>query len=454
MSNTGDKSAPTYRSDLGGGLVVRWSTGRDTDAMAELCSHVFRRKADEPPNHWVAAWLRSVAGGSHPHGGPGEFAVVEDAQSGRIVSSACLLSYEVEIEGIALPFGRPEIVATHPAYRNRGLVRATFELLHARSASRGHLLQGITGIPYYYRLFGYEYAADLGGEVSVYFAAIPPLEAGQAEAYRLRPAAPSELNLVKDLYDLDRSRYALSTPIPREYLRWAMAGLDPRDTEGWTVRLITDAADAVHGYALIARARDADDVKVFAIGTARNSSLAAVLPSVLRGLRALAHEPVPRRADLPAPARLCLMLWRDHPAYRLLAEGQVARSTRPYAWYLRVPDLPALLLRIAALLERRLAASPVAGYTGDLRLSFYRNGLRLVFDRGRLASVEDWREDHSWGPRAQAGFPPLVFLKLVFGHRSLGELREAFPDVNATDEARPILEALFPPRPTWLLPLD
>jgi hypothetical protein len=58
------------------------------------------------------------------------------------------------------------------------------------------------------------------------------------------------------------------------------------------------------------------------------------------------------------------------------------------------------------------------------------------------------------GPRAQASIPSLVFLKLLFGHRSLAELRDAFPDVIAGDDARPVLEALFPRRPTWLLPLD
>lgn len=140
--------------------------------------------------------------------------------------------------------------------------------------------------------------------------------------------------------------------------------------------------------------------------------------------------------------------------YGLLKEEQVARRTRPYAWYLRVPDLKAFLERIKPLLERRLSSSLVAGYTGALRLSFYPNGLRLLFDAGRITGIEDWREDHAWGPRAQAGIPSLVFLKLLFGHRSLAELRDAFPDVNADDDARPLLEALFPRRPTWLLPLD
>lgn len=449
-----DLSGPGARRELGGGLVARWSTAADADGIAELCGYVFRHKADEPPNRWVMAWVRDMMGGRHPHVGPGDYAVVEDASSRRIVSGACLISYEIEFEGLRIPFGRPEAVLTHPDYRNRGLVRALFEMVHARSAALGHLVQGITGIPYYYKLFGYEYAADLGGELSVFFASIPRLSPGGTEPYRLRTAAPSELAMAGALYDQDRGRCALSTPIGDGYWRWTAAGQNPASGEGWVTRFIVDADGAAVGYVLTARDRHKDEIKVLGLGVRAGQSLSAVLPSVLRGLESVSHEPVPRKADPPAPARVQFALGREHPVYPLLATEMAAGRFRPYAWYLRVPDPAGFLMRIRGVLEARLAASPVAGHTGELRLSFYSGGLRLVFAHGLLVSAGDWKEDHSWGPRAQAGFPPAVFLKLVFGHKSLTDLLEAHPDVRADDEARPLLEALFPRRPTWLIPLD
>ena len=65
------------------------------------------------------------------------------------------------------------MVATRPAYRKRGLVRAVFEMAHARSAAKGELVQVITGIPYFYRQFGYEYALDLEGHRLVAAADVP-----------------------------------------------------------------------------------------------------------------------------------------------------------------------------------------------------------------------------------------------------------------------------------------
>jgi len=454
MARQREMHDPDYRRELDGGLVVRWSTPRDTEPIAELSSFVFRRSADEQPNRPVEAWIRDVMSGRHPHMDPGSYVVVEEPATGRIVSASCLLSYEIELDGVRLPFGRPEIVATHPAYRNRGLVRALFGLLHARSAARGHLVQGITGIPYYYKLFGYEYAADLGGEVSVPFAAIPPLKEGEPEPYGLRTATEPELSTARELYDRDRARYALTTPIDEKYWRWVSCGMNRDSGEGWTTRLIVDRGGVIVGYTLTARSRDADEVGVRALGVRAGTSLAAVVPSVLRACVALANELLPRRAEPPLPSRVTLWLWREHPVYGVLTEAQAARAVHPYAWYLRVAELGPFIMKIRGVLEGRLAASALAGHTGELRLTFYRGGMRLVFQDGRLEAVEDWREDHAWGPRAQAGFPPNVFLRLLFGHRSLSELREGYPDVNATDEARPLLEALFPPRRAWLLPLD
>ena len=51
------------------------------------------------------------------------------------------------------------------------------------------------------------------------------------------------------------------------------------------------------------------------------------------------------------------------------------------------------------------------------------------------------------GERQHATFPPLVFLQLIFGYRSLAELSDAFPDVRAGQgEVVALLEALFPKR--------
>jgi hypothetical protein len=113
---------------------------------------------------------------------------------------------------------------------------------------------------------------------------------------------------------------------------------------------------------------------------------------------------------------------------------------------------PSIGAPVSPALEARLAASAVAGHSGTLAVSFYRNGVRLRLEQGRLAEVEPWPSPGQ--EEGDAWFPDHSFLQLLFGYRSLGELEHAFPDCAARDPAaRALLEALFPRRPsyTWFL---
>jgi hypothetical protein len=442
-----------YRRDLGEGLVLRWSEPADAERIAALYAHVFRPNAEAPLNWGIPVWTRDMFSGRHPHIGPRDFAVVEQTATGEIVAATCLLRYQCEYEGIPFSFGRPEVVASLPEYRRQGLIRAIFELIHAKSEVGGDLMQGITGIPYYYRQFGYEYAAALAPSLTVYFVAIPEAKQNAAEPYTLREAVPDDLPLVHRLWDHDRADSALSTVIEDNYWRWMTHGMHPDALARWRIYLIADAANEAVGYLMLVPYRwGAGVMHVDGLSVQRGVPLASVMPSVLRGVRALAETTRPFRPETPPAGAIAFRLHGSHPLRDALGDILYAEERYPYAWYIRVADLPRFIRHVAPALERRLAASPQSGYTGELTLNFYRGGLRLAFERGRLTAAEDWQMP-VWG-RAKAGFPPLVFLKLLCGYRALDELRAAFPDVWTEGDGAPLLEALFPKRPSHLMPLD
>lgn len=447
---------PSYRRELGNGLVLRWSAASDHERISTLYSEVFRGK-DDPPNQGVIVWTRDLMSGRHPHLGPGDFALVEDTNSGAVVAATCLLRQQWDYAGISIPIGRPEIVASAPGYRERGLVRAIFELIHARSDAEEHMAQAITGIGYYYRQFGYEYALDLGGWRAVFISAIPPLAEGAAEPYVLRPATVADISQVLVLYDQDRAMREVSTPMSAEYLRWMIEGQNSASGEGWDTQLIVQAGapEKPLGYLFSRRHRWGNDMAIVALYIAPGLPLPSVLPSVLRALAAQGPQLHTPNAKTPPFDRLLLGLGRTHPVYDALGEQLAPLYEPPYAWYVRVRDVPTLLRHLAPVLEARLAASPMAGLSDELRLDFYRGGLRLVFEQGRLQLAEPWNvRVVQYGPRPTAAFPPLVFLQLLFGRRSLAELREAFPDVRADGNTRLALEAMFPADISWAIPLD
>ena len=456
-------SAPAGPGSLGDNLVLRWATPADAARLAESQAYGFRHALDEPPSPRHRAMILSMMGGRHPLVGSEDFAYIEDTGSGKIVASSCLMHQRWEYDGIPFAVGRPEMVVTDPDYRNRGLIRAIFAALHERSAAHGEAVQVITGIPYFYRQFGYEYALDLEGGRIVYPAMIPPAPAGP-EPYALRDATTDDIPFIAAIYDRQRRDSLVSATISEDYWRYAFADFStPTHPAGafhrqWDLRIIVDGAGTACGYVRIGTQTYEGKLYCWEIAAREGVSLAAVALPILRALLPLGEEAAiaARTAGEGGEVftQIILCMEREHPLYAVLGDMVAPRFVEPYAWYVRVPDLAGFLWTIAPALERRLASSPLATYSGELRLDFFRDGLRLAFADGKLAAIEPWRRP-IWGERQHAAFPPLVFLKLVFGHRSLAELRDAFPDIRVGQgEVEGLLEALFPKRHSRVAALD
>jgi hypothetical protein len=443
---------PAYRRDLGDGLLLRWSTADDVERLATFYGLVFRRKEQDPPGQRAATWTRDMLTGRDPLIGQDGFALVERTATGEVVAATCLLSEAWEYDGIRIPVGRPEIVGSLPEVRRRGLVREVFRLIHARSEAQGDLAQVITGIPWYYRQFGYEYALELENGVRVSLADIPTAKEGEPEPFTLRQAAEADLPTVARLYDEERAGALVSTPIDARYWRWAALECNPAGDSFTRIFVLEDVRGEVVGYALTGMSIWQSSLSIFALWL-RGGAWLGALPAALRALRRVGEE-TPQAAGDEASALHALRLYlpQGHPALAALPAVVRAQPVDdPYAWYVRVADLPALLRTLAPALERRLATSPFAGYTGELLLDFYRGGLRILWREGKLAQVSDWQRP-IWG-KGNAGFPPGVYLQLLFGYRDLRELRHAFPDVWAKGEAKALLPTLFPRRASWALPL-
>ncbi len=441
-----------YRRELGGGLVLRWSAPEDVERVAALYAQVFRRSPDAPPGWAVPLWTRDMFSGRHPHIGPRDFAIVEDTQSGAIVASTCLLRYSCAYEGIPFGFGRPEIVATLPEYRRQGLIRAIFDLIHAKSAEQGDLVQGITGIPYYYRQFGYEFAATLDEEGgTVYFPAIAALKPEATEPYVLREATRDDIPLLSRVWARKHAQAGLWTVIDDEYWRWVMEGTNAEALQHWRIFVIAEAAGRAVGAFVLEPRRWGTALKVDGPMVDEGVPLMRVMPSVLRGLQALAETVQPVRPDTPAASAITFR-WGGQELRDALGTPPFVEARYTYSWYMRVADVARFLRLVSPALERRLAQSAQAGYTGELTVDLYCGGLRMAFEGGKITVIEHWQRG-VWD-EAMAGFPPLVFLQALFGYRSLDELRQIYPDVWAEGDATALLGAIFPKRPSLLLPLD
>lgn len=410
--------------DLGHGLALRTAAGPDDLERVA----VFNGLIHGPELAiTVQRLLRDYAGMEGR-----DIVFVEDTKTGQIVSSLLLLPWTLSYGGVNLPVGEMGMVGTLEGQRGQGLVRIQTTYFMQRLRERGCLLSLIQGIPYFYRQFGYEYAMPLEGGLRLSGRELPA-PPDTDTAFSFRPAAAEDIPALQRFYsaaacDLDIGavrdetiwRYLLSEP----------AGSALR-CETW---LVEDAAGAVAGYF---RLPDFHFDEELAVNEVSRLSAEAAL-AVLHWLKqaAVARGKPGVRLNLPAGCTLMQ-----------LARSLGAHDLGTYAWQVHVPDLATLLQAISPVLGRRLAASPFAGLSRELQLCFYRDSVTMRFEDGKLVAVQ------ACGPsQGEINFPPLTVIPVLFGHRTVEQLRLAYPDISVDGSVRLLFETLFPPMASFVNP--
>jgi len=428
---------------LDDGLILRCASADDAEELVDFNSEIHKDEGDDEPNEFIKAWVRDLMTKPHPTTKPGDFTVVVDTNSGKIVSSLNLISQTWSYEGVAFGVGRPELVGTDPEYRRRGLVREQLDVIHNWSAERGHLMQAITGIPYYYRQFGYEMCLNLGGVRIGYQPHIPKLADDKEEEYILMPASREDIPFISEIYKNAVKRNMISCV--REDDIWEYDICVKSEKAGAVWMVIQTPQGKPVGFIQHAPVMWGPNIQVWGYELKPGASYLSVTPSVIRYLEkvgvALAEEK--EKIDFQGYS---FSLGAEHPVYDTLPE-RMPRLGKPYAWYIRIPDLVGFLNHLSEVLERRLSESPAVGYSGDLKINFHKTALKLAFDKGAITGVEPYMPENA--DDGDVYYPELTFLQALVGYKSFDELTNNFPDCYArNDHGRALAKFLFPQKPS------
>lgn len=444
MNNENNYGLP---KDLGDGLVLRWATVDDTEELIDFNVKVHSDNPEEPET-WLGHWVRDLMSGSHPTTKAHDFTVVVDENAGgKIVSSLNLISQVWAYDGIEFPVGRPELVGTDPDYRQRGLVRAQMDVIHAKSAARGEMVQAITGIPWYYRMFGYEMTVDLDGHRQYRIKRTPESKSVEDEAYSIRPAAVADIPFMKPLYEAQQSRSLVSRM--RDDSMWQYEMEETHKISPYSRHLyVVETAVSNQPVAYVEYKQYNQIFVVREFGVVPGHSWRTVGLFLLRHL----HREADRLGEEREKAieAVIFYLGDGHLLYQALLR-ELKRTRNPYAWYIRVPDLPGFIDHIKPVLEARLADSVMAGHSGTVKLNFFKSNMTLVFEDGKLTGIGTYEPKRL--EQGDAAFPELTFLQLLFGYRSFDELDYEFADCYANEETAVLLPILFPKRYSDVTPL-
>ena len=429
---------------LADNLTLRWATIEDSDKLAKFNGRIHGSSPDESDR--LDVWTRDLMNGRHPTTSASDFLLVEN-EAGDVVSSTCHISQRWAYDGIEFNVGRPELVGTDENYRRRGLVAKQFEIVHALSEQRNELMQAITGIPWYYRQFGYEMGLDLGGNRHYTFPVPPKKKVEETkkedqekkESYSWRDVTPDDIPLLTQLYQNHCMNSLVYTIRDKTQWHYELTENNPKSINDRTWRIIEDEeGDAV---AYLKFAIWGSNIFVQELGTRADCSLRAIGLSILTLAAAHAQETEPSHEVY---IRGLYFAFSAHHAIYDALDPELQAAAKPYAWYIRIPDLPRFLHHITPVLESRLADSVMAGHTGKLRLNFYKKSLQLTFERGRITEIEPYKMAHDRD--TDANFPDLQFIQLLCGRRDIDELQHIHADCFANNGAKVLLKIIFPKR--------
>ncbi|KAG0282031.1 hypothetical protein BGZ96_000897 [Linnemannia gamsii] len=443
--------------EIGDGLIMRWSTKADSDNVVELIGDSFRwfpfgdpkpEDAVPGPSEFLKAAARRLLSGKSSAMSEYDYALVEDTNNkakGKNPIVACVSLHNVPAYygSVNVMFGKPELIATEPSYRSKGLVRRLmFEMIHPASDAKGHILQLIPGIHYFYRQFGYEYG----------LAQLPSIKVDSNDITPLSPTAAQERYLLRLATQADIPFLIRLTQNPNQYLQPHDAAVGTRYTPDYwqyivhdsfldrqnrfdndrQTFIITDGEGGKEvGFATLSHMLFGPRVEAFALDdgvhyfdvaySALRQLFVFAKERKAQNLKALeeykktssstkkSEEPTSTteaaQASEPAASKPFFLTLEQHPKHPLIQLlGTKAKSLSMGAnlpgsrLYTRINSYPLFLKTVRPELERRLAQNPAtAGTTCRLRLDFFRKvegntgkGLEIIIEKGQLVKIHDW----------------------------------------------------------------
>lgn len=330
-------------------------------------------------------------------------AVAED--DGRIVSTVTLMDEVVTFDGIELPAGQVEQVATDVEYEGRGLVRQLMGWAHERSAHRGHLVQVMIGIPYFYRQFGYTYSIPV--KQTRPLTKKPEPVAG----HTIRRATEADIPTLDRLQDDAQQSVDLRMGHTTPCWRWL---INRTGTTTWVV--------------------ERDGVPV-----ATGRSTPPEEGDVVLGEIAGADDAVKALVQLVDPAQVVERL-------PVLEEFLEPRRPGLEQYLVRIPDIPKLFEHLRPVFTKRLQGQDPA----DVLLGFYRTHVRFRWDGTEIGPYEWGGTLLGPGEEGGAGIAPDLLAPLLFGPHGIDGLRRWFSDVYPGPNFD-LMNALFPPVTSDLL---
>jgi GNAT superfamily N-acetyltransferase len=340
-------------------------------------------------------------------------AVIVAVDDGRVVCTATLLRETVVVDGVALPAGQVELVATDPSYEGRGLVRSLMDHAHERSRARGDVVQVMIGIPYFYRQFGYVYSVRIPDARAVHV--VPTAD----PSVTVRVASADDIPAMAHLQAEQQRPVTVSMPHSPGCWRWLAAR---EGSQQWVAERAGE---------IVATARVTPPEEGLVVGEVAGERLG--VESLVAAACSIGGDDVQVMDRMGTPV---------HEVLDPLLEPMEMPDAQGHWYYARI-DRPAPVLELLRpVLGRRWRDA--GGGDAEVLISSFRSHVRFRLTSEGMGEVTFGGPLQAPVSAGGSGIPPDVIAPLLFGPYGALGLEARHPDV-LLGRQRDVMAVLFPP---------
>lgn len=345
----------------------------------------------------------------------------------KAVAGLVLIPQVWKIGGVELKVAEMGCVGTAPEHRRKGVQMILNNEFDNYAKENGFDLCALAGIPYFYRQFGYQYALELDYSTELKIEDLPNIDTG----IKVEKFDETHIETADEILRRTQERYLVKSVRPKGI--WGMQqttgtyGGEPYEAVVFT------RGEWIAGYHRYVVDNEKKTINIKELGISENVSAKEIAAAIRK------------QASQKGLTELKTGLSHiDEFSKYLISRG--AKTNRPYAWQVKIIDLPGFISKIKLVLEHRIENSDYTGLSRDITINFWKYSVKMSIEEGKIASIEK-----AFGEKDRTiGFNPYVFTKLALGYKSRMELEKMYPDFRVQGDLGSLIDVMFPKQPSYI----
>jgi len=361
----------------------------------------------------------------HPEMTNEHFFVVKHGD--RAVAGLLLVPQVWRLGEVELKVAEMGCVGTDPEHRRKGVQRILNNEFDKYTRENGFDLCALAGIPYFYRQFGYQYAVELDYSTELKVEELPEMDTG----INVEKFEETHIEVADEILRKTQERYFVRSVRTKGIWRMHQT-TGTYGGESYEAMVFTRGGK-IAGYYRYVVDEEKKTMNIKELGISENVSVEEIAAAIRR-----------QASEKGLTELKTGLSHMDEFSRYLITRG--ATTNRPYAWQVKIVDLPGFISKIKPVLEQRIENSEYMGLSRDITINFWKYAVKMKMEEGKIVSIE-----RAFGEKDRTiGLNPYVFMKLALGYKSRMELEKMYPDFRVRGDLGGLIDVMFPKQSSYI----